>query len=136
MMETHLVDKHVKDGQDRVRVRVLPVGLDSGTNGRLGQDQLGQLVQMEKVRVALKELDEEPFHGLVVDLGFEVEEFKVDVYASLCECGVSRGSRCAQRCSRLGRCPDRGPRLAFASTLPVDGHEDCKFGLLQAVLRP
>ena len=95
------MDEHVENGQEREGVALLPICLDGCADERLRQDELGEIVKVEEMRVILEELDEKAFYGVEVDGGVWVEEFKVDIYKALW-CG-RRVSCCKEKDRFWGR---------------------------------
>lgn len=78
-----MVDVHIEHGEERVRIALDAVGFYSGANSGLAEDEVGEVVRMQKLSIGLEELVEETFERLVVDGGVWVEEVEIDINEAL-----------------------------------------------------
>jgi hypothetical protein len=74
---------HIQHCQHRIRIALNPISFDGRPHGGLAQNQLGEFMQVEQIRIALEKLRKKPFEGLVVDVWVRVEEIKVNIDKTL-----------------------------------------------------
>ena len=70
----------VQHRQKRIRIRLVAIHLDGGTECRLRQDQIGQRRHVEIDRVGVEQLTEEVLQTVKVDRRLRIEPLKVDIH--------------------------------------------------------
>jgi hypothetical protein len=74
-----LVNSHIDNGEDSIRIAIPPICLHRRPQQRLGKYELREVMQMELLRVKLEELGEQVFEGVIINRWEGVEKLKVDV---------------------------------------------------------
>jgi len=83
MKETCVMDVHVEHSEKRIGITLDAIGFYRCADGRLAQDEFGQVVGVEQVGICLEELAEETFECLVVNGGIWIKEIEIDVNEAL-----------------------------------------------------
>ena len=77
-----MICMHVDQSKDSVWVAIHPICLDRCPN-LLGQDKLRQIMEVERIRIAMEQLDEQALDRLEVEVWIQVKKVKVDIDVAL-----------------------------------------------------
>ena len=106
----------IQNRQERIRVALLPIALDSCTDPGLREDEVGEVLQLKVFCVTVEELRRESLQCMVVDFDVRVEKVEVYIYeALLASAGQSRSD--PRGSTRYSRCRCRRRRQVLAASV-------------------
>lgn len=123
------MDSHIENGQDGVRIALPPIALDGSADKRLREDEVREVVDMERLCVALEELRSKPLEGEVIDVRVRIEKLEVDVHEALLARIPRRELIAPAKWGGGGGAPTRSLASSLSESSSGSGASDLRFAM-------